>query len=154
MVDDKILFVCTGNICRSPMAEYLFNSLKPKKGGWLAESAGILAPPHQPPSPAAFTVMKEKKIDISSHRSRLLTPDIAESAAWIVTMTSYHQFDITSRIPGSAPKTRRLGEFGDSPAQDVPDPIGQPVHVYRVVRDVIETYIADLILFLINEQKK
>lgn len=87
-----ILFVCTGNTCRSPMAEGIFNELvrRWRIGDMRGISAGLAAFAGDPPAENAVRVMAEWKIDISAHRSRPLTPQLLEEADAIVCMTPEH----------------------------------------------------------------
>lgn len=84
----KILFVCTGNTCRSPMAEGYFNSLKLE--GYTAESAGLSVPFPDCANPDAVDTVKDFGIDLYHHRSRQITKELCDSADRIVCMTSSH----------------------------------------------------------------
>lgn len=149
-----IVFVCTGNICRSPMAEGLFDHLNPDKEQWTAESAGIAAASGQPPSDHSITVMKELNIDISAQRSQPLTPELVREAHLLVVMTYGHLDAILMHFPEASEKTVLLRQFS-YPAGDehplnlnVSDPIGQPVDTYRQCREQIREAISGLILSL------
>ena len=121
----KILFVCTGNTCRSPMAELLFNSVAPT--GVRAESAGLAAFPGVPMSAAARQVLAERNISECGFRSRPLTAPLAAAATRIVGMTAAHCREIVSRFPDCAAKTVILLPDGG----DVPDPFGGDAAAYR-----------------------
>ncbi|MGQ9660763.1 MAG: L-threonylcarbamoyladenylate synthase [Kiritimatiellia bacterium] len=143
-----IVFVCTGNVCRSPMAEYLFRTKMGNDSEWDATSAGILAGTGLPPSEAAVTVMSEIGIDLSSHRSRPFTHELANAAELIVVMTSSQREQIRALFPDAGGKVRLLKSFGTASEGDIDDPIGLPVEVYRAVRNEInaslDTLVADL----------
>jgi len=145
----RILFVCTGNTCRSPMAEYLLRERLGKDSGWVVESCGTATYDGGMPSQNAIDVMKELNIDIRPHRSRMVTAGLVESADLIVTMAEGHQRELLHRFPGAERKMFRLHEFGTArPVPDVMDPVGGPKDVYRKIRDEVDSAIADLIIYL------
>jgi len=147
--DKKLLFVCTGNVCRSPMAEYLFRHRAANRTGWTAQSAGLLAAPGAPASPLAVEVLAEWSIDLSPHRSRPFTEEMANAADLIVVMTDQHRRDVCGSHGVPQEKVALLTSFGTQKGTvDIPDPIGGSVHVYRQVRNQIESAVSDLILSL------
>ena len=85
-----ILFVCTGNICRSPMAEGLFRHAVAGRNELRVFSAGVGAVDGHPPSSHATRALKELGIDISRQRSRMLTADLVQQADYIFGMTHSH----------------------------------------------------------------
>jgi RpiB/LacA/LacB family sugar-phosphate isomerase len=146
-----ILFVCTGNVCRSPMAEGLFRNAVKGRGGFRVMSAGVGAVDGQAPSGAAIRVMQEIGIDISGQRSRMLTAQWVEQADYIFGMTRGHVESIALLYPQATEKTFLLREFDDTLdafEKDVPDPIGGSVEVYRDCRDQIEQGIASMLKFI------
>jgi protein-tyrosine-phosphatase len=133
-----ILFVCTGNICRSPMAEYIFRDHFAKAQGWRVASAGTIGMPGVAPSRAAIKALKDLGIDGRPHRSQPLTAQLVAEAAIIVVMTASHRQECLSRFPHVADKIFLLKSFdAASDGGDVDDPIGLPLPVYRAVRDEI-----------------
>lgn len=135
-----ILFVCTGNVCRSPMAEGLFRHMVQGRGEYRVLSAGLGAVEGQPPSAHAIQAMKELGIDISGQRSRMLTAELVEEADYIFGMTHGHVESILLLYPQAAEKTFLLREFDDSVEgfdKDVTDPIGGSYEVYVQCRDQI-----------------
>jgi len=150
----QVLFVCTGNICRSPMAEYLFRARAPKTLGWNALSAGTSAAPDWPASPESVIALQERGIDGNQHRSQSVTRELLKAADLIVTMTTRHRQDLIRFDPSSASKIRLMTSFGASgEGRDIPDPIGLSLDVYRHTRDMMETSIADLILTLMEQAR-
>ncbi|NLB56286.1 MAG: low molecular weight protein arginine phosphatase [Lentisphaerae bacterium] len=96
---EQLVFVCTGNTCRSPMAEHLFNALIGCGSGWQATSAGLMAGAGFPASREAIHVMQEKGLNISGHRSRLFSAEIAQSADLIIGLTNGHTQVIKAKYP-------------------------------------------------------
>ena len=146
-----ILFVCTGNVCRSPMAEGLFRQAVRGRGDFLVLSAGVGAVDGMPPSEHAVKALRELDIDISSHRSRMLTAELVHQADYIFGMTHSHVDAITLLYPQAAEKTFLLREFDetlDSFENDISDPIGGSYEVYLNCRDQIEQGIASMMNFI------
>ncbi len=126
----KIIFVCTGNTCRSPMAEGFFNELCKKNGkNKMAISRGIFAQNGAPASENSIISASELGIDISAHSSAQLTFEDASSADNIFTMTKAHKNLILSAFPELLQKVFSISEFTSCP--DVSDPYGGDISVYR-----------------------
>jgi glycine hydroxymethyltransferase len=106
-----ILFLCTGNICRSPMAEGLFRHAIKGRGEFRVLSAGLGALDGQPPSPHSVQAMKEIGIDITHQRSRALTAELVRSADFILGMTHSHVDTVALLYPQAMEKTFLLREF-------------------------------------------
>ena len=146
-----ILFVCTGNVCRSPMAEGIFRQATQGRGAYQVLSAGLGAPEGQPPSPYAVQAVKELGIDISGLRSRMLTPELVQQADYIFGMTHSHVDTVTLLHPQAAEKTFLLREFDETLdlfEKDISDPIGGSYDVYVTCRDQIEQGIVSLLRFI------
>jgi RpiB/LacA/LacB family sugar-phosphate isomerase len=150
-----ILFVCTGNVCRSPMAEGIFRRAVQGRGEYRVLSAGLGAMEGQPPSPYAVAALKELGIDISRLRSRMLAPELVQQADYIFGMTHSHIDTIMALFPQVAEKTFLLREFDETLDQfekDISDPIGGSYEVYTNCRDQIEQGIASLLRFIEQHQ--
>ncbi len=146
-----ILFVCTGNVCRSPMAEGLLRHTTRGRGDFRILSAGVGAIDGQPPSSHATRALRELGVDISGQRSRMLTADVVQQADYIFGMTHGHVDAITLLYPQAAEKTFLLREFDDTLdifEKDISDPIGGSYEVYLACRDQIEQGIASMLKFM------
>jgi RpiB/LacA/LacB family sugar-phosphate isomerase len=146
-----VLFVCTGNVCRSPMAEGIFRQAVENRGSYRVLSAGLGAAEGQPPSPFAVQAVKELGIDISGVRSRMLTPELVEEADYILGMTHSHVETVMLLHPSGAEKTFLLREFDETLdlfEKDISDPIGGSYEVYLNCRDQIEQGIVSLLRFI------
>jgi len=129
----RILFVCSGNTCRSPMAEALAKQLLDEVE---ARSAGIAASIGAPPSDHSITVMAELGIDISGYRSQPVTRELMEWADVVLTMTRSHKMILCRQVPGTSDKIFTLAEYSTW-GEDIPDPYGLTEDAYRLCRDVI-----------------
>ena len=132
----KILFVCTGNSCRSVMAEGLLKHLLGKKGKTDIHvlSAGIGTYGGLGATPETIEVMKKQGIDVSQHVSQPLTPDLIHHAEAIFCMEDYHYNRVLELMPPAAGKVFLLKPFeSKTPVMDpnIPDPIGRPKEVYE-----------------------
>ena len=136
-----VLFVCTGNSCRSPIAEWILKDLLNQHGieNILVESAGTMAPQNRLPTNYALMVMVERGIDISLHRSRILTKQMVEKADLILVMEKAHQLFIEELVPLSKGKVFLLKSYGSEGCdQDIQDPIGRDLEFYRYCREELE----------------
>lgn len=121
----NILFICIGNICRSPIAEGLFRHALPAKE---VCSAGLDAMVGEPADPMSTRLMQERGIDISSHRARSLATWMVNEADLIVTMDRSQKHFIERLHANAKGKVMRLGEAGN---YDVPDPYRQGLAAFR-----------------------
>jgi protein-tyrosine phosphatase len=141
----NVLFVCTGNSCRSPMAEGILRSVVPLEfaGDVVTGSAGTAMLDGLLPAPNAVSVMSEHGIDITPHRGRGLHPEIVDGADLILAMTAIHVGEIRDAAPGAREKTHLLSEFAGGVSKDVPDPIGGPREEYEKVYDMLSEMITE-----------
>lgn len=131
-----VLFICTGNTCRSPMAMALFRL---KNTDIQAESAGIFAENGQPATSEAIAVCARLGADLSAHASRRLTHLIAENADIMITMTQAQKDQLLlARYP--AEKIFTLSELTGIPG-GIPDPYGLGEEAYRHTASMLSLHI-------------
>jgi protein-tyrosine-phosphatase len=140
-----ILVVCTGNICRSPMAMgFLRDKLRKEglEGEYRVHSAGVWGLENQPPSAYARQMMAQRGIDISDHRSHDLTVEDVEGADLILTMERGQAEAISLEFPQHAGKVHLLSEMAGR-HYDIRDPYGGPLHEYSQCAAEIERLIEE-----------
>ncbi|HBH13326.1 MAG TPA: low molecular weight protein arginine phosphatase [Clostridiales bacterium] len=133
----KLLFVCTGNTCRSPMAVGLFLKTMRLKGmkidAFSVASAGLMTIDGLEASEFAVEVLNDKGVDISGHRSKRLTVEMVEEADLILTMTLAHKIAVIQMSGFANPKTFTLKEYAnyEDNNTDIADPFGMDMDAYR-----------------------
>lgn len=126
-----ILFICTGNTCRSPMAEGFFRNLveQSNRKDITVSSAGTFAGDGESPSIHSIAAMKDIGIDISNYKSSLLTLELINKADLIVAMTMSHKHAVGQLSAAAVKKCSVLGEYNNS-GEDLADPFGGSQGVY------------------------
>lgn len=129
----NVLFVCSGNVCRSPLAEAMLRRLAAQRrvGGVTVSSAGTAAWDGAPASEGSYLVALEHGLDLSAHQARQITAGIVAEADLILCMGEQH-VEQAEALGGSG-KTHLLGSYaGEPPGNDeVADPFGGDVEEYR-----------------------
>ncbi len=124
------LFVCTGNLCRSPMAEAIARAMAP---GEALASAGTWAGRGNPATREAVVAAAEAGGDLAGHRSQPLTRDLLAAADRVYVMTRSHVQAVEDLLPAAAGRTELLDPGG----AEIADPYGLPIDDYRACRDQI-----------------
>jgi len=150
-----VVFVCTGNTCRSPMAEVLFRRYLGERlgldqeglaaAGWRIASAGVAAGQGGAAADNARQVASERGADLSAHLSQPVTADMVEAAELLVPLTENHAYGILDRFPDADDKILLLDPSG------VPDPFGGPLEIYRKTADHIASRFEALASYLLDE---
>ncbi|HOB20026.1 MAG TPA: low molecular weight protein arginine phosphatase [Candidatus Atribacteria bacterium] len=143
----NILFVCTGNTCRSSMAEGMLRDMLRKRGinGIDVSSAGIAAIPGTCASLNAIRVMQKRGIDLSGHIARRLDQDMLKKADLVLTMTEGHKIAIQAAEPSVWSKIYTLREYAGLEGMDIKDPYGGSEADYESCLSEIEQALGILV---------
>jgi len=138
----RVLFVCSGNICRSPLAQGVFDGVLRREGlayEVFVDSAGT---GHwhvgSPPDDRAMDAAALRGVDISSQRARRITPEDCQNFDYVLTMDEYNYRTVTALCRGSAVVRPFLDFATDSPDREVPDPYSSGPDEFEHVLDLVE----------------
>ncbi|MCL6454667.1 MAG: low molecular weight protein arginine phosphatase [Alicyclobacillus sp.] len=152
----QLLFVCTGNTCRSPMAAAIANDIIQTRGlPWRAVSAGLFASAGEPMSAGAAQALTRRQIPLAPHRSQPISPELVAASDRILCMTEGHAAEVRRRFPEAADKVEVLGAYrvgngigsaGASPfGCDIVDPFGGTDEAYETAAAQIEAAVRALL---------
>jgi protein-tyrosine-phosphatase len=155
----SVLFVCTGNTCRSPLAEALCRRLLADRlgcdpgelegRGYVVRSAGVAALPGDAASPPAVEAAREFGVDLAAHRSRPVNPELLAGATHVIAMTRAHAAVLEMRFPGVGPVPVLL--CGDD---DLDDPIGGDLGLYRTCAETIRGHLGRLVEGWVGDENR
>jgi len=138
---NKILIVCLGNICRSPMAEGIFQHwLSSQNSEVIVSSAGLSAVVGNSATHTAQSLLKDRQIDISNHKARQLTERMVREADLILVMEDEQKKQIETQYSYALGKVFLLGKWGNF---EVPDPYAGPVSDYEHALELIDQGLKD-----------
>lgn len=151
----RVLVVCSGNICRSPLvAAYLkFRARAEGLHGLVVESRGLLGIEGEPADAKARAVARESGFDLDGHRSRGIREEDVRAADLVVAMSLDHLEELQARFPGATPPRMLLRAFERDPsprsgAPDLLDPVGEPIETFRKTFEIARPSVDHLVLHL------
>ncbi|MGB9866298.1 MAG: low molecular weight protein arginine phosphatase [Bacillota bacterium] len=135
----KVLLVCSGNTCRSPMAAAILRKLAQDSAVQIdVDSCGLDAIEGKPAWDQAIKAMSERGLDLTGHRTKPFKLELAQEADLILTMEAWQRDRILQKWPSLASKTFTLSGFAQDSTEDVDDPFGQPLEEYRRTADKLQ----------------
>jgi protein-tyrosine phosphatase len=136
-----ILFVCTGNQYRSPIAAEAFRvqlMQHDREAEWIVNSAGTWTSPGRAPSPEAMELAHLHGLTIDKHRTRLLTANMLREADLVIVMEEGHKESIRAEFPFAREKVYLLSQAVEGIAYDIPDPAITKAEMHAIIGDLVE----------------
>ena len=150
---EKWIFVCTGNTCRSPMAEKLAQKISEEHGLKIeAISCGVAAQDGEPANASAIEAMSGRGLDLSAHRAQAFDLSQCDRDTLILTMTGQHKQYLTAHYPNAALNIYTLMEYAGS-SGDILDPYGGSGQVYEACVQMMEPAIAAIVKKRMEDKK-
>lgn len=147
-----VLFVCTGNTCRSPMAEGLFRKAVEGRDDFEVSSAGVAASKGSPCNPETAALLQKRGASLENFGSRPVSEAILSRATHVFAMTLGHLQTLEAKFPHHSDKFYLVCEFAETAGSrigtDVPDPIGMGRRAYEEVADTFDVAIPTIIAYI------
>lgn len=135
----RLVFICSGNICRSPMAAGLAKKYcKERQIDAAIISCGTLGIIGRPAAPNAVAAVAEREVDISDHYSQGVAAGLVKMADFAFVMAPRHERALVDLDPALSAKVVRTWEFADEPIIQIDDPVGKDIVAFRDCRDRLE----------------
>jgi protein-tyrosine phosphatase len=147
--DPNVLFVCTGNTCRSPIAEQIFNQ-QARDLSALATSAGLDAKEGSPINPQASHALNQLGFSTTEHSSRLISAEAIGQADVVLVFTQDQKNELAERFPAAIGKLFTISEYANGAVQDVPDPYGKSEEVYQETAETINALVKVIVSSIKN----
>ncbi len=147
----RVLFVCTGNTCRSPLAEALFRDLVKDRPDYTVQSAGVGAFSGQPASRHSVELARERGLDLSAHSSRAVTAGLVDEATHVFALSRSHLASLLMDYPEAGDKFYLLSEFAPDDSlrgRDVTDPFGGGIEEYRETLDILDKLLPSILAYI------